>query len=202
MELREPARPIVYLPLTAWFGESLGAANLVVRTAGDPRNAAQSVRDAIARVLPGIRLRRVQTADQALAEALPRERLAASLALLFGTLALLLAGVGLYGVVSYDVTRRSKEIGIRTALGATAGDAVMLVLRDAATMCAIGLMLGVLPALALGRAFAAQLYGIESMDPRVVVGAMAVLAIAALVASLGPGIRAARVDPLVAIRTD
>ncbi|HEY7236622.1 MAG TPA: FtsX-like permease family protein [Gemmatimonadaceae bacterium] len=104
--------------------------------------------------------------------------------------------------MSYDVTRRSKEIGIRTALGATAGDAVMLVLRDAATMSAIGLVLGVLPALALGRAFAAQLYGIEPMDPRVVVGAMAVLAIAALVASLGPGIRAARVDPLVAIRTD
>ena len=154
------------------------------------------------RAAPGIRLRRVQTANQALAEGLPRERLAGSLAFLFGVVALALAGVGLYGVVSYDVTRRSKELGIRTALGATAGDAVMLVLRDAATMCAVGILLGVLPTFALGRGFAAQLYGIEPMDPRVVVGAMAILAIAALAASLGPGIRAARVDPLVAIRAD
>jgi predicted permease len=110
MELREPARPIVYLALTAWYGESLGAANLVVRTAGDPRNAAQSVRDAIVRVAPRIRLRRVETADQALAEALPRERLAASLALLFGVLALGLAGVGLYEwcrTTSRGVQRRS-----------------------------------------------------------------------------------------------
>lgn len=199
MDLREVPRPTVYLPLSAWQS---GAANLVVRTDVDPRMATHAVREAILRAAPGIRVRRIQSADDALAEVLPRERLAASLASVFGIVALTLAAIGLYGVIAYDVTRRSKEIGIRTALGATAGDAVGLVLRQTAAICGIGLILGVLPSVALGRAFGAHLYGIEPVDPSIAAAAMGALALGALAASLIPCIRAARVDPLEAIRME
>lgn len=118
----------------------------------------------------------------------------------FAALALLLAAVGLYGVLAYAVTRRTNEIGIRLALGAARGTVVWSVLRESWTLVAIGVALGVPAALAFTRLFSSLLYGVTPADPWVLSAAVASLFVVALAAALQPAWRAVRVDPLVALR--
>ena len=198
-DLRAPAEEWYYMPLTQSGG---GPLYLALRTAGDPVALAAAVTREIDAVVPGIRIRRLGGIEQVLNDALSRERLSAALATLFGIFALGLATVGLYGVVSYNVSRRTAEIGIRMALGATTRDALWLVVRQTLTMMAIGLAIGVPLAFAASKAIGAQLYGVDANDPRAMVGAALLLAIAGGVASVVPSRRAASVDPAAALRAE
>jgi ABC-type antimicrobial peptide transport system permease subunit len=131
-----------------------------------------------------------------------QDRLIARLTSLFGLLALVLASVGLYGVMSYFVARRTSEIGIRMALGAARFDVVAMVLRGALWQIAIGLAIGVPAALFTGRLMASLLYGVGAYDPMAFLGAAAVLAGCATVAGLIPARRAASIEPMLALRRE
>jgi ABC-type antimicrobial peptide transport system permease subunit len=160
-----------------------------------------AVRAAIAEVSPAISLefRSFQTQVD---ESLQQQRLVAALSSLFGALALLLSMVGLYGVTSYSVARRRGEIGLRMALGASAGSVLWLVLRDVAVLLAIGTALGVLGALAAGRLLTSLLYGVEPNDPALMFAAAAILATATMLAACLPARRAARLDPMQVLREE
>jgi putative ABC transport system permease protein len=140
--------------------------------------------------------------QQLLDDALARERLAAALATLFGAVALVLAAIGAYGLLSHITARRTHEIGVRMALGARAEDAVWLVLRQALGMAAVGIAIGIPLALGVARLIRSQLHGVAAGDPRVMIGSAAVLLLVGILASLIPGRRAARVDPMVALRNE
>jgi ABC-type antimicrobial peptide transport system permease subunit len=131
-----------------------------------------------------------------------QERSVASLAGLFGVVALLLAAIGLYGVTAYSVAQRTNEIGIRMALGADRGNVVKLVLRGAFTRVGVGLILGLPLAVGAGRLLAAQLYGLSFWDPFALSVAAGSLAVCALFAALIPAGRAASISPIRALRTD
>jgi predicted permease len=137
-----------------------------------------------------------------LQDSLLRERLMATLSGFFGFLAVALATVGLYGVISYMVARRRNEIGIRIALGANRGNVLKLVLREAGVLLAAGLVIGIGLALAVGRAASAMLFGLKSNDPMTIGASVAGLAVVAIAASLLPAMRAARVEPMVALREE
>jgi len=198
-DLRAPPTEIFYAPL-AQLPEGLNRLVLSVRTTGDPVALAPAVRRAIDGVAPGIRVRGLSSFEQALNEALARERLAAGLATLFGAVALSLAAVGLYGVVSYNVGRRTREIGVRMALGARPADAQWLVVRYALGMTVAGVLVGVPLALAASSAVRAELYGVEARDPASLAGAALVLVVVGVFAGLVPARRAANVDPVEALR--
>jgi len=135
-------------------------------------------------------------------ESLMRERLMATLSGFFGFLAVALATVGLYGVISYMVARRRNEIGIRIALGASRGNVLNLVLREAGLLLAVGLVIGIGLALAVGRAASSMLFGLQPSDPMTIGASVAGLAVVAIAASLLPAMRAARVEPMVALREE
>jgi ABC-type antimicrobial peptide transport system permease subunit len=135
-------------------------------------------------------------------DSLLRERLMATLSGFFGGLAVLLATIGLYGVIAYMVAQRTNEIGIRMALGAGHGDVLRLILREAGMLLAGGLVLGTVLALLAARAIESLLFGVHSNDPMTLVAAASALAAVALAASYLPARRAARLDPTVALRQD
>ena len=140
--------------------------------------------------------------DTVVQESLLRERLMATLAGPFGALAVVLTALGLYGVTSYTVAQRTNEIGIRMALGADRRAVIVLILREAAAVLAVGLFAGVLLSIAAGRAAAALLFGLESYDPLSLTVAGLSLAIVAAGASYLPARRAASVDPVIALRQE
>ncbi len=172
---------------------------LAVKTAGEPESAVSNLRRALAAVDPEMPLYSVQSMQQRIDQTLMDRRTPMVLALLFGTVALFLAGIGLYGVLAYQVSQRAKEIGIRMALGSEPRGIVALVLREGLMLLAAGFTIGLGFAFAARRAMATQLYGIGAMDPRVLALVAATLAAVAFVACLVPARRAARIDPLVAL---
>jgi macrolide transport system ATP-binding/permease protein len=143
-----------------------------------------------------------QTFDAQIADRFTDDRMIARLTMLFGALALVLAAVGLYGVTSYTVARRTSEIGIRMALGAERGGVVAMVMRGAMIQTLLGLGIGIPVALVCVRFVKAQLYEITSADARVMAGAIVTLAFAACIAGLIPARRAASIDPMQALRTE
>jgi predicted permease len=199
-DLRGQPSEIYYRPLSQLA--SWPFLDLAARTSGDPLAVATSVRRQIESLAPGIRVERVVSVEAALNDELARERLAAGLATLFGLLALTLAAVGLYGIVAYNVTQRTHEIGVRMALGAHSGDVLWLIVRQALTLTAIGIGIGVPLAIAAARGIGSQLYGIAPTDPRVIAGAATVLVLIGAAASAFPGRRAARIDPVEALRAN
>jgi putative ABC transport system permease protein len=173
---------------------------VVVRTAGDPKSQLSAVRGTIRQLDPSLPLTQVRTMDEVLASAKSRPRFLTTLLGLFSATAMLLAAVGLYGVISYSVTRRTTEFGIRMAMGAGAGDVLGLVVRQGLRLALIGAAAGAIGALALTRLIRGLLFGVSSFDP-VTFAAMAAMLIAVtLLACLIPAARAIRVDPLVALR--
>ena len=144
----------------------------------------------------------VATLGQQIDEALVQERLIAMLATFFGALALVLAGIGLYGVMSYAVIRRTREIGIRMAMGAQQRSVVWLVLRETLVLIAFGLALGIPIALLAGRYVESELFGPTSGDPLTFSAALAVLLSVALTAGYLPARRASRVDPMISLRCE
>lgn len=187
----------VYLPMRQ--SPSAGMA-LVARTSGDPSAFAGTVQRVIWEVDPQQPIYELSTVDQILARAVFLPRLSTTLLALFALAALLLAALGIYGVLSYSVSERTKEIGLRLALGSTVAETVGLVVRQSVTLVAIGGGLGLVGALVLARSLSGVLYGIGPFDLPAFAAAAAGLMLAGVVASLLPALRTTRVDPMVALR--
>ena len=157
---------------------------------------------ALAEVDPNLTITSIRTMKQQVEQSFDQERAVASLAGLFGIVALLLAAVGLYGVTAYSVAQRTNEIGIRMALGADRAKVVQMVLRGAFQRVLLGLILGVPLAVGAGRLISAELYGVFSWDPLALTVAVSALAICAFFAAIIPASRAASISPINALRTE
>lgn len=181
-------------PFRGWVGA------IVMHIAGKPENLEPAVRKALADVDPNLTVLNIMSFGEQVARNFNQERLIARLAELFGALALILACVGLYGVTAYGVARRTKEIGVRMALGADRGNVLGLVLRAALAQLGLGLAVGIPAALAGGKLLAHQLYGVKSYDPWVLGATALVLTTCAIFAASIPARRASRVDPMMALR--
>ncbi|MGH7647402.1 MAG: FtsX-like permease family protein, partial [Gemmatimonadaceae bacterium] len=175
---------------------------LEIRTRGDPKQLVAPVRAAITSVTADVPIVQLNPLSERVRESIRQERLVVSLAFGFGLAALLLAAVGLYGVMSYAVTRRTGEIGLRTALGASRGAVVRLVLRDGLRLVALGVGAGIPAAWVAARALRSQLHDLPATDPVSMAVALGVLVVCATVAALVPAVRASRVAPAVALTSD
>jgi ABC-type antimicrobial peptide transport system permease subunit len=177
--------------------------NAIILEFNAPQAAADSlIRHTLADIDPNLTVNDLRTLDAQVAGNFDQDRLIARLTSLFGILALTLASVGLYGVMSYFVARRTSEIGIRMALGATRSSVVSMVMRGALWQILIGLALGIPAALYCGHLMKSLLYNVASYDPLALAGATVVLGLCATVAAFIPARRAASVDPMKALRTE
>lgn len=197
--LRGTPPPTVYLPYRQKLGW-MGAAYFEVRTAGPPLAMVPAVRRTVQSLNRNLPLAEVKSETQAISESIMQERLFARLSTFFGALALLLACVGVYGVLNYAVARRRNEIGIRMALGAQRTGVLWMVLRETLILIGIGLAIGVPCALAAGRLVSSIMFGINATDPPTIIGAAVLLSAVALLAGYLPARRASRVDPMAALR--
>ena len=182
-------------------GDDAGA-TFYIKVRGAPEQAIPSIRRIVRQADPRLPILWFRTLDDQVNRALTTERLLATLSGSFGALALLLSLIGVYGVMSFVVTRRTREIGIRLALGATGASAIRLVLRDAIAMIAVGTAIALLCVAALGRVVQSQLFGVTATDPATVAGAALVLATGALAAAFIPAWRASTVSPTDALRLE
>jgi predicted permease len=196
--LRNAPRPTFYLPYTQF--DVLNASFFLVRGVSDASPLRRSVEETVRRLDPELPVIGYISLDEQIDRVLQSERLLASLSLWFGVLATGLGAIGLYGVTAFAVARRTREIGLRIALGADRRAVVQMILRGAAAMAAIGIGLGAVLVLALGRYVESQLYGIRGADLVTLAGAGAVLVAVVLTSGWLPARRASRVDPMVALR--
>ncbi|MDX2151198.1 MAG: ABC transporter permease [Bryobacteraceae bacterium] len=199
LNVREAAEPMAFFPLERY---PLGAGTIEVRTSGEPRQVADAVRRAIAEAEPRLPISRMIPLEEQVSRNLSQERLVLALTSAFGVLALGLASFGLFGVLSYAVARRTPELGVRIALGASRGRVIWHVVRDAVVVIAAGLAIGV-PAVAAGTRFlGAMLFEVRPDDWGSLLGAMAALIAIPGAAALWPAWRASRVDPVTALRQE
>lgn len=178
----------------------LSGETFYVRTAFDPAHMTGAIGNAVSRLDPRVAPSEMRTLDAQLDRILLIERLIAMMSAGFGALATLLASIGLYGVMAFVVARRTREIGVRLALGAMRGSVVWMVMREVLLLLGIGLAVGIPAALALGRVVSAQLYGVKEHDGWIAALSVMLLAFIALMAGLLPARRASRIDPLLALR--
>ena len=188
---------MVYVPL--WY-RSRDTASVVVRTAGDPRAEEASLRAVVRSVDPEVPVSQVRTMEQVMDESVGARRFQMILVGLFAGTALLLAAIGIYGVLAWSITRRTGEIGVRVALGATPRDLIGMVLRQGLRPVAIGLMGGMVGAILMGGLLRSLLFGVSIADPLTMVGVCVALLASAALACLIPARRAMRVDPMKALR--
>jgi putative ABC transport system permease protein len=190
-----------YVPERQWqFADNSVA--LVVRTHGDPENLARAVRTVVQAVDPAQPITALSSMEQVIATSTAQRRLALLLFVSFASLSLVLAVAGIYGVLAGAVTERTREIGVRTALGATPGAILVMVLLQGARLAAAGLFLGLIGALSLGRFLHSLLYGVGATDPATLGGVALLLAAVALAACLLPAMRALGIDPIAALRAE
>jgi putative ABC transport system permease protein len=199
-DLRQDFMPVAFFPL-AQFPQPLRGGSILIRSGTPLDTLTPSIRRNLADVTPGIRYS-FSLFKTRIEQSLLRERLMAILSGAFGVLAVLLASVGLYGVISYTVARRTNEIGIRIALGASRTNVIGLVLRETGMLLGAGLCVGIVISLAVGRAVRSLLFGLQASDPLTLVAAGAALALVALAASYLPAWRASTVDPAIALRRE
>jgi predicted permease len=191
--------PVMYVP---FWQSPWPRASVAVRTAGDPERITLSLAEAINSVDPDLPLAGVKTMDQILSETLSFDRFGMVLYGSFAALALLLASIGIYGVMAFAVAQRTHEFGIRMALGAAGGQILSLILREGVILALFGLGLGLGGAYLVGRAMQSTLYGISALDVGTFSAVAVVLLVAALLACYFPARRASRVDPMVALRDE
>jgi len=196
-QVGEDPQPVAYLPLRQQYSPF---GSLLVRTAGDPEAAMGAVRAQVNQLDRNLALTNGRTVEQLLAQGLWAARMGAALLGLFGSLALILASIGIYGVLSYSVAQRTSEIGIRMALGAQSQQVLKLVLRQGMLLAGVGVLVGVAMALPITRFAATLLYGVSVWDPVTYISIAFVLMAVALLACYMPARRATRIDPLVALR--
>jgi putative ABC transport system permease protein len=189
--------PEIYVPLAqnSWFW-----GNFVIQTDGDPLALSASARAAIATIDKDQAITRIRPMDDLLRQATAQPRFRAQLVGLFAAIALLLAAVGIFGVLAFAVSQRTREFGIRMALGARASDVLRLVLRSGLRLMLTGIAIGLAASVTLTRFLASMLFGVEPLDPLTLTAAVILLSVVALAACLAPALRAARVHPVVALR--
>ena len=175
---------------------------VAVRTQGNPERYINLVRDAVRSVDPDQPISNIAQMEDLLSRSVGQRRLSMMLLSLFSGIALVLASIGIYGVMSYSVTQRARELGVRIALGADRADVLRLVLRQGMTLAALGIGIGLAAALALTRLIESQLYGVTATDPSTFALVAGVLAATALLANLIPAIRATRLDPAAVLREE
>ena len=173
---------------------------VMIRTTGDPMSLAPAARRAVAAIDPNIPLERVRPLEDVVSDSIAQPRLVVLLLGTFGALALVLGGIGIYGVMAYTVVQRTREIGVRSALGAGPRDVLALVVGEALALAAAGITLGTAGALAVSRVLRSQLYAISPTDPATFATAAVGLVVIALLASGVPAFRATRVDPAQVLR--
>jgi predicted permease len=199
-DVREKVQEMAFLPNLQDKDQSALSAEVALRTAGDPDAAASEVRQAITQVDATLPVSTVQSLRKQVESNFDEERIAAQLIGFFSGLALLLACVGLYGIVAQGVARRTNEIGVRMALGAQPGAILGMVFRDTSILVLAGLAVGLPAAFGATRFISSQLYGVGSADPLSFAAAIIILAAVSALAGFLPARRAARVDPIVALR--
>ena len=182
--------------------DELGFVNFYIRTSLPPQEIMQAIPSVIAGFDPNLPVDELKTMPQQVRETVYADRIITTLSSAFGGLATLLAAIGLYGVLAYTVTQRTREFGLRMALGAAGHNVRSLVLRQVLIMTVIGSVAGVLLALALGRIAGSQLFEMQAHDPLILIASTVALGAVALVAGLLPALKASRIDPMVALRHD
>ncbi len=201
-EITASIYPIVYLAFTQSLWEPVGQTVFELRTAGDPASYVRAVRKIVHQADPRLPVTEIKSEVAAIDETIGQEITFARLCTAFAILALIIACVGLYGTMSYNVARRTSEIGIRMALGAQKGRVVWMVLREVIILAAIGLAIGIPTALAAGKLIESFLYGMKPHDPAALTIAVATLLIAAILAGYLPARNASRIDPMTALRNE
>jgi predicted permease len=199
-EQRHRSPRAVYMPFAQAPAEMRGQAVLEIRTPGNPNDAIAAVQRQVKAVDAALPLVGMQTQSEVMEESLGNDRTLAVLTGAFGALALILTAIGLYGSIAYSVARRTREIGIRMALGSSREGVLQKLMREAGLLISQGLVLGLLGSLALTRAISSQLYGVSSYDPRTFAGVVGLMIAVALAAAYVPARRAMAVDPIVALR--
>jgi ABC-type antimicrobial peptide transport system permease subunit len=191
---------MIYLPLLQLSGEDLYANCLQVRTVGDPAKVTEEVRRALAGIDSNLPILKISTLSEQVDRYLGHEELISDLSSFFALLALSLACIGLFGMMSYNVVRRTNEIGIRMALGAAHGDVLWAILRESLVLVAIGIVVGVPATWGATHFISSMLFGLTPHDPVSVVGGTLLMLAGAVLAAYLPARRATRVDPMVALR--
>lgn len=195
--VRDEVPPTMYVP---YAQARMAGPTFAVRTAGEPTSVVGAIRETLRQLDPNLPITNVSTQTARVEERLQQERLFANAYAMFGVLALLLASVGLFGLMSYNVARRTNEIGIRMALGAQRANVLRLVMGESMTLVLIGTAVGLAVALAAGQLVASQLFGVAATDLPTMAIATGVMLLVALAAGYLPARRASRVDPMVALR--
>ena len=198
--MREEQRRFVYMPYTQ--EATVGGLTYYVRSSVEPTSFGARLQAAVRRIDATLPVTDLKTMEAQIGESLFVERMVAMLSAAFGLLATLLAAIGLYGVMSYAVTMRTREIGLRVALGADRRAVLVLVLREVAVLAALGIAIGLPGGYGLGRVIESQLFGLNARDPLTFGVATLALVATAFVAGLIPALRAARVDPMTALRCE
>ena len=198
-QIGEDPQPIAYFPMRQQYSP---VATLVVRTTGNPESLLGAVRTQVQHIDKNLAFTNAQTVQQLLGQGLWAARMGAALLGLFGALALILASIGIYGVLAYSVAQRTSEIGLRMALGAQPRQVLGLVLRQGMLLALIGAGVGIVVALPVARMAGTLLYGVSATDPLTYAGITLLLMGVALLACYLPARRATRIDPLVALRVD
>jgi ABC-type antimicrobial peptide transport system permease subunit len=200
-DLRTPDQRMAYLPLEQAI-DPITDTVVAVRGPGDVTRLAPSIRAIVTATVPGGFVTGITTMEQNVEMSLVRERMLALLATFFAALALILACIGLYGVMAYGVARRTREIGIRIAVGARQRSVVWMMVRETLLLVTLGAALGTLASLAVNRYIAGQLFGVTPRDPVAIVVALSVLGIVTMVAGYLPARQASRIDPVRALRAE
>jgi predicted permease len=197
---RDEPTPMVFLPVLQLQGEDLFTHTVLIRTLADPAGAKEALRRVLAQVDPNLPPLRMETLNELVDQSVAREQMVSRLSTFFSLLALLLACIGLYGVMSYSVVRRANEIGIRMALGAQRNGVLWLVLRETLVLLGLGIGLGVPAALAAMQYIRSQLFGVGPFDPPTLALAISVILLVTVIAGYLPARRATGMDPLAALR--
>ena len=202
MSAAEKPQPFAYLALPQLTDDDRYGYCLQIRSVGDPAKIVGEVRAALAEVDPNLPILQTRTLEEHVDSLIDEQKFVSQLAGAFALLALALASIGLYGVISYGVVRRTSEFGVRMALGAPKPAILWLVLRESLVLLAIGVVVGIPAGLAATRAIRAGLYGVSASDPLTFVGAVVLIAVVLLAGSYIPARRATRIDPMVALRCE